>query len=343
MTASFEKTSPIIFSDNYFRPITYLRVSVTDRCDFRCTYCMVENPCFLPKSQILSLEDIEKICTTFIKHGTKKIRITGGEPLVRKNIMNLFYGLGQYIKSGYLSELTLTTNASQLDKYAVELKEAGVNRINISLDTLNPEKFKSVTRIGHLEKILQNIQIAKQAGLKIKINTVAIKDFNEGEIDTLISWCGKNEFDLSLIEIMPLGSIDIEDDSHLRYDQYLSLQDIKERLSLNWTLEKTSFTTNGPSRYYTIKETGQKIGFITPLSQHFCESCNRVRLTCTGKLYTCLGHDHYEDLSPYIHNKSGLLKQIQKALDKKPKAHNFLIDQKNNTPAVNRFMNTTGG
>ncbi|PHQ70031.1 MAG: GTP 3',8-cyclase MoaA, partial [Sneathiella sp.] len=270
--------------DPFGREVNYLRVSVTDRCDFRCQYCMSENMTFLPKKDILSLEELEQISAAFIRKGVRKIRITGGEPLVRKGIMELFQSLGLYLRSGELDELTLTTNGSQLSKYASELFDAGVRRLNVSLDTLDPYKFQDITRWGNFEKVMTGIEAALAAGLKIKINTVAVKGFNDGEVDELIRWTGDKGMDITFIETMPMGAIDGD-----RSDQFLPLSELKLKIAEKWSISASDYRTGGPSDYFDVAETGSRIGFITPLTHNFCESCNRVRLTCTGMLYMCLG------------------------------------------------------
>ena len=327
--------------DPFGRVVNYLRVSVTDRCDFRCVYCMSENMEFLPKKDVLSLEELDRLCSTFIYKGVKKIRLTGGEPLVRRNIMSLIKSLSRHIKSGELEELTVTTNGSQLSKYSEDLVKFGVRRINISLDTLDPEKFKKITRWGDLKKVLQGIECAKASGLKIKINTVAIKNFNDNEFDMILKWAGKNNFDNTFIETMPLGQIDEN-----RVDQYLPLSTVRKQLSKNWTLKDIPFKTGGPARYVEVTETGRKLGFITPMTHNFCESCNRVRLTCTGTLYMCLGQDDAADLrTPLRASESNhlLSKAIDEAIGRKPKGHDFIINRETNTPATSRHMSVTGG
>ena len=326
--------------DPYKRPVNYLRVSVTDRCDFRCQYCMAENMTFLPKKDLLSLQEIERICSSFISLGTKKIRITGGEPLVRKNVMSLFENLGYFLKKGELNELTLTTNGSQLYRYAQDLFNVGVRRINVSLDTLNPSLFSSLTRRGNLEKVLRGIEEAKRVGLKIKINTVALKNTNENELIDIMSWAHTNDCDITIIETMPLGEIDYD-----RTDQFLPVSKVKENIEKKFSLNKSKYYTGGPSRYYDVKETGKKIGFITPLTHNFCELCNRVRLTCTGKLYMCLGQDDsadFKEASRSINWKEDLNKAIIEAISRKPKGHDFVIRRKQ-APSVNRHMSVTGG
>ncbi len=331
--------SPLI--DPFGRGIEYLRVSVTDRCDFRCVYCMSEHMTFLPKQDLLSLEELDRMCSAFVRHGVKKLRITGGEPLVRKNIMWLFRQLGRHLESGALEELTLTTNGSQLAKYATELKAAGVERINVSIDTLEPEKFKTITRWGDLNVVLRGLDAAQNAGLKVKINAVALKDFNEAEIDDLIRFAHGRGADLTLIETMPLGAI--EED---RTDQYLPLSVVRARLMDRFTLEESAHRTGGPARYVTVKETGGRLGFITPMSHNFCESCNRVRLTCTGTLYMCLGQDDAADLRKPLRSSAddaALDVAIIEAISRKPKGHDFVIDRRSQKPAVSRHMSVTGG
>ena len=331
---------PVI--DPFGRAITYLRVSVTDRCDFRCVYCMSEDMAFLPKKDILTLDELDRVCSAFVNMGVRKLRLTGGEPLVRRNIMHLVNGLGRHLKTGALDELTLTTNGSQLSRFAGQLYDAGMRRINVSLDTLDAAKFKALTRWGRLEQVLEGIQAAKDAGLKIKINAVALKGVNDSELDRLIGWCGEEGFDLTLIEVMPMGDI-----GEYRADQYWPLSMVRADLSKRWTLEESDYATGGPARYYTVKETGQRLGFITPLTHNFCESCNRVRLTCTGMLYMCLGQNDSADLRDVVRaaESDGPLEEaIREAIARKPKGHDFIIDRRrNNKPAVPRHMSTTGG
>ena len=327
--------------DPFGREVSYLRVSVTDRCNYRCQYCMAENMTFLPKADLLTLEELERICNAFIRRGVNKIRLTGGEPLVRRNVMTLFRSLGKNIESGHLKELTLTTNGSLLAKYAHELVDCGVKRINVSLDSLNDKKFESITRWGKLDDVLNGLSVAKDAGLEIKINAVALKNFNENEVDDMISWCGDEGFDLTFIETMPMGEID-ED----RMDQYLPLSILANRIREKWTLEELSYKTGGPASYSLIKETGKRIGFITPLTHNFCESCNRVRLTCTGILYMCLGQNDQKDLITPIRRSEGddlLMEAIDEAIGRKPKGHDFIIDRMGSAPAVARHMSVTGG
>jgi cyclic pyranopterin phosphate synthase len=328
--------------DPYGRTISYLRVSVTDRCDFRCVYCMAEDMTFLPKSEILSLEELDRVCSAFVSLGVRKLRLTGGEPLVRRDIMTLFKSLGRHLKSGALDELTVTTNGSQLARHAEALREAGVKRVNVSLDTLDPGKFAAITRWGKLEKVLAGIEAAKQAGLAVKINTVALKGVNEEECDRLIAWCGAEGFDLTFIEVMPMGEIGGE----VRLDQYLPLSLLRSRLAKQWTLDEIDYRTGGPARYMRVRETGGRLGFITPLTHNFCESCNRVRLTCTGTLYMCLGQEDAADLrAPLRQSESdeALIAAIHEAIARKPKGHDFVIDRRHTRPAVGRHMSVTGG
>ena len=327
--------------DPFGRKVSYLRVSVTDRCNYRCLYCMAENMTFLPKAELLTLEELDRICSAFIKRGVDKIRLTGGEPLVRRNVMSLIQSLGKRVKSGDLKEITLTTNGSQLAKYAFDLAKFGVKRINVSLDSLDSNKFRTVTRWGKLEDVLHGLSVAKDAGLEIKINAVALKNFNDDEFNEMITWCGKEKFDLTFIETMPMGEID-ED----RINQYLPLSDLKENIVKNWTLTETDHKTGGPAVYYNVKETGKRLGFITPLTHNFCESCNRVRLTCTGRLYMCLGQDDEKDLLKPLRKSEGndlLMTAIDEAIGRKPKGHDFIINRSGDAPAVSRHMSVTGG
>jgi GTP 3',8-cyclase len=327
--------------DPFGRHVSYLRVSVTDRCDFRCTYCMSENMTFLPKKDLLTLEEMDRLCSTFIEEGVKKIRLTGGEPLVRKNIMSLVESLSRHLKSGALEELTLTTNGSQLAKYASELAHHGVRRVNVSVDTLDDAKFRAITRWGELAKVKEGIAAAKAAGLAIKINAVALKGVNEHEIPEMMRWAHSAGMDLTLIETMPLG--DIEGD---RTDQYLPLSRVRAGLLDHFTLEDIPYKTGGPARYVHVKETGGRLGFITPLTHNFCESCNRVRLTCTGVLYMCLGQNDAADLRSALRASEGnelLRNAILEAISRKPKGHDFIIDRDHNKPAVSRHMSVTGG
>jgi len=327
--------------DPFGREISYLRVSVTDRCDFRCVYCMAENMTFLPKAEVLSLEELDRLCSAFVRRGVRKLRITGGEPLVRRDIMRLFRSLSRHLDSGKLEELTLTTNGSQLARFAEELFDCGVRRINVSVDTLDPDRFQALTRWGKLDKVLAGLDAALAAGLRVKINTVAVKGVNEDEYDRLIEWCGSKGMDLTLIETMPLGEID-----GYRSDQYLPLSVVRARLMDNWTLTDIDHQTGGPARYVRIEETGGRLGFITPLTHNFCESCNRVRLTCTGTLYMCLGQDDAADLRAPLRasDDDALLDAaLDEAISRKPKGHDFIIDRRNEGPAVERHMSVTGG
>jgi cyclic pyranopterin phosphate synthase len=328
--------------DPFGRHISYLRVSVTDRCDFRCAYCMAEEMTFLPKRELLTLEELDRVCSAFIRLGVKKLRLTGGEPLVRRDIMTLFRSLGRHLDSGALDELTLTTNGSQLARYAEALRGCGVRRVNVSLDTLDPAKFAEITRRGRLDQVLAGLDAAKRAGLQVKINAVALRGINEDEFDDLISWCGEQGFDLVLIEVMPMGDIGGE----TRLDQYLPLSLVRARLQRRWTLDDSDYRTGGPARYATVRETGRRLGFITPLTHNFCESCNRVRLTCTGTLYMCLGQEDAADLrTPMRLSESDapLEAAIREAIGRKPKGHDFIIDRRHQRPAIARHMSVTGG
>lgn len=339
MTGSTKSAEGLI--DPFGRKITYLRVSVTDRCDFRCVYCMAEDMTFLPKSEVLSLEELDRLCSAFVERGVDKLRLTGGEPLVRRDVMHLFRGLSRHLESGALKELTLTTNGSQLAKYAAELYDCGVRRVNVSLDTLDPEKFKTITRRGDLAKVLKGIDAARHAGLKIKINTVALKGVNDRELSHMIAWCGDQGLTITFIETMPLGDIDGD-----RTDQYLALSDVREKLRADWTLEDSDYRTGGPASYVRVKETGGRVGFITPLSHNFCSTCNRVRVTCTGTLYMCLGQDDAVDLrAPLRAGRDDVLlgKAIDRAIAHKPERHEFIIGPGASGPAVARHMSVTGG
>ena len=327
--------------DPFGRAVTYLRVSVTDRCDFRCVYCMAENMTFLPKRDLLSLEELDRICTAFVGQGVRKLRITGGEPLVRRDIMSLFRSLSRHLESGALDELTVTTNGSQLARFAHELASCGVRRVNVSIDTLDPDKFRRITRWGDLSKVMQGLDAAQAAGLKVKINAVALKGVNEDEIENLIHWTHGRGMDLTLIEVMPLGEIDGE-----RIDQYLPLSEVRRRLEERYTLHDLPDRTGGPARYVRVAETGGRLGFITPLTHNFCESCNRVRLTCTGQLFMCLGQEDAADLRAPVRasEDNKLLDQaIVAAIARKPKGHDFIIDRNHARPAVSRHMSMTGG
>ena len=327
--------------DPFGRAITYLRVSVTDRCDLRCVYCMAEDMNFLPKAQLLTLEELDRVCGAFIRLGTTKLRLTGGEPLVRKGVMQLFENLGARLGAGGLKELTLTTNGTQLAKYAQDLHRVGVRRVNVSLDTLDEKKFADITRWGKIGQTLDGIAAAKAAGLAVKINAVAMKGVNDDEFDDLVAWCGREGFDLTLIEVMPMGEIGAG-----RMDQYLPLSVARSRLRRRWTLEETNYTTGGPARYFTVAETGRRIGFITPMTHNFCESCNRVRLTCTGTLYMCLGQEDAADFREILRagvDDATLDAAIMAAIARKPKGHDFILDRRRDAPAVSRHMSVTGG
>jgi GTP 3',8-cyclase len=328
--------------DPFGRKISYLRVSVTDRCDLRCVYCMAEDMTFLPKKEVLTLEELDRLCGAFIGLGTEKIRLTGGEPLLRKGVIQLFRSLGARLGGGGLRELTVTTNGTQLEKMAGDLHAAGVRRINVSLDSLDPATFTALTRWGKIGPTLDGIFAAKAAGLAVKINAVAMKGVNEHEFDRMITWCGEHGFDLCLIETMPMGEIGGD-----RTDQYLPLSRVRDRLREHWTLLPTDHNTGGPARYDVVKETGRRIGFITPMTHNFCESCNRVRLTCTGTLYMCLGQDDAADLRRPLRDpavdEAGLRDAILEAIARKPKGHDFVIDRRSQAPAVARHMSVTGG
>lgn len=327
--------------DPFGRHVSYLRVSVTDRCDFRCTYCMAEDMTFLPKKDLLTLEEMDRLCSEFIGQGVKKIRLTGGEPLVRKGIMTLVESLSRHLRSGALEELTLTTNGSQLARHAHDLARFGVKRINVSLDTLDPDKFRKITRWGDFNRVMEGIRAAQQAGIAVKLNAVALKGFNEDEIPEMIRWAHGQGMDLTLIETMPMGDIDGD-----RTDQYLPISVLRARLMEQFTLADIPYKTGGPARYVEVKETGGRLGFITPLTHNFCESCNRVRLTCTGTLYMCLGQDDAADLrAPLRASESNELLRaaILEAIGRKPLGHDFVIDRRHNKPAVARHMSLTGG
>ena len=326
--------------DPFGRSITYLRVSVTDRCDLRCVYCMAEDMIFLPKADVLSLEELDRLCGAFIRLGVRKLRLTGGEPLVRRDVMRLFASLGARLGQG-LEELTLTTNGTQLARHAAALRAAGVRRVNVSLDTLEAEKFAAITRWGRIEKVLEGLAAARAAGLAVKINTVALKGINEDEIERLVEWCGEEGFDLCLIETMPMGEIGAD-----RVEHYLPLSLVRARLKRRFTLAESDYRTGGPARYYSVAETGRRIGFITPMTHNFCESCNRVRLTCTGTLYMCLGQEDAADLRRPLRESAddaALEAAIREAITRKPKGHDFVIDRRHRLPAVARHMSVTGG
>lgn len=327
--------------DPFGRTVSYLRVSVTDRCDFRCVYCMSEQMTFLPKKDLLTLEELDRLCTVFVEKGVRKLRLTGGEPLVRKNIMHLVRQLSRHLESGALEELTLTTNGSQLARFAGELVDCGVRRVNVSLDTLDPGKFKTVTRWGDLDRVLGGIAAAKAAGLQIKINAVALKGVNHAEIVPMMEWAHGEGFDFTLIETMPMGEID-ED----RTDQYLPLSQVRADLADRFTLTDIPYKTGGPARYVEVAETGGRLGFITPMTHNFCESCNRVRLTCTGTLYMCLGQEDAADLREPLRRSEGnelVGAAIDEAIGRKPKGHDFVIDRSTSKPSVGRHMSMTGG
>jgi cyclic pyranopterin phosphate synthase len=329
--------------DPFQRAITYLRVSVTDRCDFRCVYCMSEHMEFLPKAELLTLEELDRLCSAFVARGVRKLRVTGGEPLVRRNIMTFFRAMSRHLDSGALDELTVTTNGSQLARFARELADCGVRRINVSLDTLDPAKFANITRWGRLPQVLAGLDAAVDAGLRVKINTVALKGVNEDELHDLVAWCGDRGFDVSFIEVMPMGDLGNED----RLDQYWSLRDLRRELDARWTLTDTTERTGGPARYARVAETGGRIGFITPLTHNFCESCNRVRLTCTGQLYMCLGQDDDADLRAVMRERPGddaaLDAAIRAAIARKPKGHAFDYSRRTVEGHVARHMSHTGG
>ncbi|XWN29139.1 MAG: GTP 3',8-cyclase MoaA [Devosia sp.] len=330
-----------LLRDTFGRTIDYLRVSVTDRCDFRCVYCMSEHMTFLPKKDLLTLEELDRMCTAFVARGVRKLRITGGEPLVRRNVMTLFERLGRHLNGGGLDELTLTTNGSQLAKYASQLVDCGVRRVNVSLDTLDAAQFKRITRWGDLSKVLEGIDAAKAAGLAVKINMVALREANANEIERMMRYCHGEGFDLTLIETMPLG--EIEED---RTDQYLPLTTVRRSLSERFTLTDLPDSTGGPARYVKVEETGGRLGFITPMTHNFCESCNRVRVTCTGTLFLCLGQDHAVDLREPLRASEGddlLHAAMDEGMRIKPKGHDFVIERKGAAPAVSRHMSTTGG
>jgi len=329
--------------DPFQRAITYLRVSVTDRCDFRCVYCMSENMTFLPKKELLTLEELDRMCSAFIGMGVEKLRITGGEPLVRRGIMNFFKSMTRHLESGALKELTLTTNGSQLEKYAADLYAAGVRRVNISLDTLDEQKFADITRWGRLPQVLRGIDAAQSAGLRVKINTVALKGFNEDELFRLTEWCAERDMDMTWIEVMPMGDLGNEN----RLDQYWSLKDLRATLAEQYTVIDSTERSGGPARYVRLEETGQKIGFITPLTHNFCESCNRVRLTCTGELYMCLGQEDMADLRGALRDAKSdetmLEGAIRDAIKLKPKGHDFDYSRQEVSGQMSRHMSHTGG
>ena len=332
--------NPAALVDGHGRTVTYLRLSVTDRCDLRCVYCMSEHMTFLPKVEVLTLEELDRLASAFIGLGVTKLRITGGEPLVRKGMMGLIQGLSRHLASGALEELTLTTNGTQLTQFAGPLAAAGVRRINVSLDTLKPDLFRRLTRGGDLAKVVAGIEAAQGAGLRVKLNAVALKDDNAAELPDLIRWAHGRDLDVTLIETMPMGEIEAD-----RTDQYLSLTQLRAELESFWTLKDLPLSTGGPARYVEVAETGGRLGFITPMSHNFCEACNRVRLTCTGTLHSCLGQDDASDLRAVIRggaSDADLEDAIRLAIDGKPKGHDFLI-ARSSAPAVARHMSTTGG
>jgi cyclic pyranopterin phosphate synthase len=338
---SFASSTTAAMTDPFGRTITYLRVSVTDRCDLRCFYCMSEDMTFLPKADLLSLEELDRLCSAFIAKGVRKLRLTGGEPLVRRNVMSLVRSLSRHLKSGALDELTLTTNGSQLERFAAELADCGVRRINVSLDTLDPAKFRAITRWGDFDKVLRGIEAARAAGLRVKINAVALKNMNEDEIPSLMEWAHGRDMDLTLIEVMPMGDIGTG-----RIEQYVPLSMVRARLAAHYTLTDLDESSGGPARYVRVSETGGKLGFITPMTHNFCESCNRVRITCTGTLHTCLGHEDASDLRKPLRASADdalLAAAIDRAIGLKPKGHDFVIDRRHNRPSVSRHMSVTGG
>ncbi len=333
-------SQPLI--DPFGRAITYLRVSVTDRCDFRCVYCMAEEMTFLPKKELLTLEELDRLCSAFIRQGVRKLRLTGGEPLVRRGIMGLIESLSRHLDSGALDELTLTTNGSQLARYAEQLHACGVRRVNVSLDTLDADKFLEITRWGRFDRVMTGLEAAKRAGLQVKVNAVALKGVNDDELSDMIAWCGREGHDMTIIEVMPMGDIGGE----TRVDQYLPLSLVRARLAQDWTLTELDYSSGGPARYVRVEETGRKLGFITPLTHNFCESCNRVRITCTGQLYMCLGQDDDADLRAPLRASEAddlLDAAIAEAIGRKPKGHDFIIDRRHRQPAVARHMSVTGG
>lgn len=334
-------TAPALI-DPFDRRVSYLRVSVTDRCDFRCVYCMAESMTFLPKAQVLTLEELDRLCSAFVRRGVRKLRLTGGEPLVRRNIMWLVERLGRHLGTGALDELTLTTNGSQLGRCAEGLVRAGVRRVNVSLDTLDPARFAEITRWGRLDRVLDGLAAADAAGLEVKINTVALRGVNDHELADIVGWCGARGYGVTFIEVMPLGEIGAD----ARLDQYLPLSMVRAALKRRYTLEETGYSTGGPARYFLCRETGGRVGFITPMTHNFCESCNRVRLTCTGTLYMCLGQEDAADLRAPLRASADddlLMDAIDEAIGRKPKGHDFVIDRRRREPAVSRHMSVTGG
>jgi len=345
MNAPIERpaaAAPAPLIDPFGRAISYVRVSVTDRCDFRCVYCMAEHMTFLPRRDLLTLEELDRLCSAFVARGTKRLRITGGEPLVRHDVMRLFRSLSRHLASGALEELTLTTNGSQLVRFARELADCGVRRINISLDTLDPDRFRALTRTGDHARVMAGIDAALAAGLRVKLNAVALKGVNENEFEALVRFAHARGMDMTFIEVMPLGELDGPD----RLDQYLPMQAVRAQLAQSFTLTDSAYRTGGPARYVTVAETGGRIGFITPLTHNFCESCNRVRVTCTGTLYMCLGQEDAADLRAPLRASADdgpLHAAIEAAIARKPKGHDFVIDRATQAPAVSRHMSMTGG
>ncbi len=342
----FETAAQTPLVDPYGRGVEYLRLSVTDRCDLRCVYCMAENMVFLPKKEMLTLEELDRLCASFIGLGVRKIRLTGGEPLVRRNVLWLIEQLGRHLESKTLDEVTLTTNGTQLVKYASALYEAGVRRINVSLDSLKPEKFQKITRWGEIDKVFAGIEAAQKAGLRVKINTVALKNVNQEELFDIVAWCAAQDLDLTFIEVMPMGALTAESDANMRFDQFWSLADLRTELESRYEIQDVPIRSAGPANYVRLRESGQKIGFITPMSHNFCESCNRVRITCTGRLYLCLGQEDSVDLRRPLRlsESNALLEQeIRQAIMQKPKGHDFIIEAEKDRPSVPRHMNVTGG
>src|SRR6201990_2108720 len=332
---------PETMTDPFGRATRYTRVSVTDRCDLRCFYCMSEDMTFLPKADLLTLEELDRLCSAFIARGVKKLRLTGGEPLVRRNVMSLGRSLLRHLSAGALRELTMTTNGTQLARFASELADCGIRRINVSLDTLDATKFRAITRWGELDKVLAGIEAARAAGLAVKINAVALKNLNEDEIPSLMQWAHGNGMALTLIEVMPMGEI-----GEGRIDQYVPLSLVRTRLAKQYTLTDLDDNSGGPARYARVSETGGKLGFITPMTHNFCEACNRVRITCTGTLHTCLGHEDASDLRRPLRASTEddlLSAAIDRAIGLKPKGHDFIIDRRHNRPSVSRHMSVTGG
>ena len=340
---AFPTTEPVrpVLADPFGRAVTYLRVSVTDRCDLRCVYCMSDDMTFLPKRELLTLEELDRVCSVFVEQGVRKLRITGGEPLVRRDVMGLFRSLGRHLASGQLDELTLTTNGTLLERFAAELAGCGVRRINVSLDTLDPDRFRCITRRGDLAPVLRGLDAAQRAGLAVKINAVALRGVNEDEIGPMLEWAHGRGMDFTLIEVMPLGDIEPQ-----RIDQFLPLSELRRTLAGRYTLTDLADRTGGPARYVRVEETGGRLGFITPMTHNFCESCNRVRLTCTGRLYMCLGQEDAADLRAPMRDSEGderLRAAIVAAIARKPRGHDFIIDRAPRAPAVGRHMSVTGG